>query len=85
MEIVTEQKVLTPDELQTLKNIQNDTQSLISELGEIELIKIQLDNRKEECKITLSKITEIESTFKKELHSKYGDVNINPTTGEITS
>ena len=85
METVTENKVLTTEELQTLKNIQNDTQSLISELGEIELIKIQLESRREECKVILIDITKRETTFKEELHSKYGVVGINPTTGEITS
>ena len=50
METVTENKVLTQEELQTLKTIQEETQSLIFELGEIELINIQLNNRKEKAK-----------------------------------
>ena len=41
MPIVTEKKFLTTEELQTLKTIQNGTQSVILELGEIELLKIQ--------------------------------------------
>ena len=46
METVTENQVLTEEELQTLKTIQEETQALIAELGEIELIKIQLENRR---------------------------------------
>jgi hypothetical protein len=38
METVTENKVLNQEELQTLKSIQEQTQSIIIELGEIELI-----------------------------------------------
>jgi hypothetical protein len=42
METVTENQVITQDELQTLQLIQEETQALLTELGEIELIKIKL-------------------------------------------
>jgi hypothetical protein len=45
MSIVTEKKFLTEEELQTLQKIQSQTKLLINELGEIELIKLQLENR----------------------------------------
>ena len=50
METVTENKVLNQEELQTLKTIQDETQTVIMELGEIELIQIQLNERKEKVK-----------------------------------
>ena len=37
METVTEKQVMSQEEIQTLSNIQNNTQQLIYELGEIEL------------------------------------------------
>ena len=67
METVTENKVLTQDELQTLKSIQEQTQSIIIELGEIELIQLQLNERKEKAKEYLSEVSSKEQNFTKEV------------------
>ena len=85
METVTENKVLNKEELQTLKAIQEETQSLILELGEIELIKIQLGDRKEKSKEYLSELSQKEQDFTQSIFEKYGKVSINPSTGEINS
>jgi hypothetical protein len=85
METVTENKVLTQEELQTLKTIQEETQSLILELGEIELIKIQLEDRKTKAKEYLSELSQKEQDFTQSIFKKHGKVSINPSTGEINS
>ena len=87
MAIVTnkeEKKFLTKEELETLKNIQSQTQSLILELGEIEMTKIQLENRHEDAKIFLNELTNREKELTKSIFKKYGKCNIEPETGEIT-
>ena len=84
METVTENKVLTQEELQTLKTIQEETQALIGELGEIELIKIQLENRRKRAEDFLIELEEKEKSFTNSVIETYGRVNINPQTGEIT-
>ena len=84
METVTENKVLAQEELQTLKTIQEETQALIAELGEIELIKIQLENRRKRAEDFLIELEEKEKTFTNSILEKHGRVNINPQTGEIT-
>ena len=84
METVTENKVLTQEELQILKTIQEETQALIAELGEIELIKIQLENRRKRAENFLSELETKEKDFTGSVLEKYGRVNINPQTGEIT-
>jgi hypothetical protein len=84
MSIVTEKKFLTTEELQTLKTIQKSTQSLILELGEIELSKIQLENRYQDAKTYLANLSNQEKDFTQSLFETYGKVNINPETGEIT-
>jgi hypothetical protein len=84
MSIVTEKKFLTTEELQTLKTIQNGTQTLILELGEIELRKIQLENRYQDAKAYLDNLSNQEREFNKSLSETYGKVTINPETGEIT-
>jgi hypothetical protein len=84
MSIVTEKQFLTQEELQTLKNIQNQTQSLILELGEIEMIKLQIEARHQNAKQFLSDLSQSESDFTQSIFEKYGKANINPENGEIT-
>jgi hypothetical protein len=84
METVTENKVLTQEELQTLNTIQEETQALINELGEIELVKIQLENRRKRAEEFLTILEEKEKTFTQNIIQQYGKVNLNPQTGEIT-
>jgi hypothetical protein len=83
METVTENQVLTQEELQVLNSIQEETQALIYELGEIELIKLQLDERKNQSKNMLDELRVKEQTFNQDIITKYGKVNINTNTGEI--
>jgi hypothetical protein len=56
MSIVTEQKFLSEEELTSLKKIQTNTQALIAELGEIELVKLQLENRHNAAKTFLNEL-----------------------------
>ena len=63
MSIVTnkeEKKFLTKEELKTLKEIQTQTQSLILELGEIEMVKLQTEKRHEVAKSFLNELTDRE-------------------------
>ena len=84
MSIVSEKKFLTEEELTTLKEIQSNTRALISELGEIELIKLQVENRHNTAKQFLSDLSTKEKEFTDSIFTKYGRVNINPEDGEIT-
>lgn len=84
MSIVTEKtQVLTPEELQTLKDLQAKTQALIQELGEIELSRLQLNSRYETAKDFLEELQDSELEYTKKLSEKYGKSQINPETGEI--
>ena len=87
MSIVTnkeEQKFLTEEELKNLKDIQTQTQSLILELGEIEMTKLQLEKRHEVAKSFLDDLSNREQNLTKLVSEKYGKCNINPETGKIT-
>ena len=83
MPIVTEQKFLTEEEKTILLEIRQNTQSLIAELGEIELIKLQLEDRHNSAKTFLNDLKTKEKEFSKSVFDKYGKVNLNPETGEI--
>lgn len=85
MGIVTEKKFLTQEEIQSLKQIQFQTQSLILELGEIEMVKIQLENRHQLAKQTLNDLSNQEKSFTQAIFETYGKCSIDPETGEITN
>jgi hypothetical protein len=85
MGIVSEKKFLTEEEKNTLVEIQQKTQVLILELGEIEMIKLQIENRHQTAKSYLYELSTKEEDFNKTLVEKYGKASINPETGEITT
>jgi ribosome-binding ATPase YchF (GTP1/OBG family) len=85
MGIVSEKKFLTKEELKSLKEIQEKTQSVVIELGEIELYKIRLEERYNTVKEFLNEMKNIEENFSKLVTDKYGKINLDPKTGEITN
>jgi hypothetical protein len=84
MPIVTEKNVLTKEELETLHLLQQDFQNLQFELGEIEIIKIQIEERYENVKKTLKETQTKELSFTKSIKEKYGDISLNVETGEFS-
>jgi len=76
-------KFLEKEELKSLKSIQTETQAIILELGEIEMIKIQLEKRKNKAKSFLEELEKREKDFTDSIFQKYGKINLNPETGEI--
>ena len=52
-------------------------------MGEVELFKLQLEQRHEDAKKTLNDIKIQEQEFNQLIFEKYGKVSINPETGEI--
>ena len=85
METVTEKKFLGKEEIEKLQLIQEKTNAIILELGEIELVKLQIDNRYSEAKNFLQDLTIEEKDFTDLLNEKYGNVSINPENGEINN
>jgi hypothetical protein len=85
MPIVTEKNVLTKEELETLRLLQQDFQNLQFELGEIEIIKIQIEERYENVKKTLKETQTKELSFTKSIKEKYGDISLNVETGEFST
>jgi len=82
--VMENKKSLTQEEKSKLEEIQNQTKQLILELGEIEMIKIQIDNRYNQAKDFLEDISNKEHELTNSLFKKYGKVNINPETGDFT-
>ena len=84
MGIVTEKNVITQEELNELQNHLNKSQTLTLELGEIELIKLQLEVRYEEAKKILAELTKKEQEMNKAITNKYGKISLDYKTGEYT-
>ena len=77
MGIVTEKNVIIQEHL-------NQSQTLTLELGEIELIKLQLEERYEKAKKTLAELTKKEQKMNETITNKYGKISLDYKTGEYT-
>ena len=84
MGIVTEKNVITQEELNELQEHLNQSQTLTLELGEIELVKLQLEIRYEAAKKLLTELTEKEQKINKAITDKYGKISLDYKTGEYT-
>jgi len=84
MPIVPQKTVLTQEELDTLRSLQQQFQTIQFELGEIEVVKISLEERYENAKKSLSETNQKEIDFSNSLKEKYGDISLNVETGEFS-
>ena len=78
-----EKQVLTQEEIQSLKNIQNNQLLLIEQLGTLEYRILILEKEKQKLKQTLQNQLETEEQIGKHLQQKYGDGSINLEKGEF--
>lgn len=78
-------KKLQQQELQQIKTIQENTQSVILELGQIELLKLELEDRVENAKAFLKQLREEEKTLAEFLESTYGKGSIDLEKGQFTA
>jgi chromosome segregation ATPase len=74
---------LTEEELKTIKEIQEQNQALALELGNLELTKIQVENRYDELVEFYNQLKEKEQELGKQLSDKYGNGTINLELGEF--
>ena len=78
-----ENKVLTQEEIQSLKTIQTNQSNLVQSLGTVEYRIQLLELDKQTLKVQLQKQIEEETKVAKELQEKYGDGNIDLEKGEF--
>ena len=74
---MSEVKKLTSEELQTVKDIKQEYNTLVFELGELEIKKLQLIETQKVLSNKEAKVTN-------DLTEKYGPGTINIETGEIS-
>ena len=80
-----EKTVLTTDELQSLKNFQSTRNQIINDFGIIEFQIQELKTQKEMLVKALANLKAEETKVSQELQEKYGEGNIDLTSGEFVS
>jgi hypothetical protein len=78
-----ETKVLTPEELKALKDLQFKQDQLIVALGNVEYRMTLLDKQKLNLKIQIEDLEKSNLELGAQLTEKYGNGNLNLETGEI--
>jgi hypothetical protein len=78
-----ENQKLTQEELATLKELQQNGQTVIEELGQIEFAKFSLEQRRAKTEQFLTDLQKQEQEFVQTITNKYGIGSINPETGEF--
>lgn len=80
-----ETKVLTQDELQQIKDLQQEKSVLVEQFGIIEYSIQDLKQQKQSLNSALSDLKQKEIDLGKMLQERYGDGTINVEKGEFTS
>ena len=80
-----ENKVLTPEELSKLQELDNKRGQLVEQFGIIEINIQDLELQKNQLIEELSKLKAAELDLGGLLQQKYGDGNIDLSTGEVIS
>jgi len=75
---------LQEQELQELKDFQAQSETLISQLGQLSFRKLQLEREEQFLKQQYTQIISSEAELSKKLKETYGDIQIDLKTGEIT-
>ena len=78
-----EKVFITEEEKQTLSSLQQEADSLVISLGQIEFQIQSLSIQKETLKNSISQLQVKQNKFGQELQNKYGNGNIDPSTGEF--
>jgi hypothetical protein len=79
-----ETKVLSQEEIQSLKNLQLNQSLLITSLGDLEYQIELLTLRRQNIKNEIKNQIEEETKISKELNEKYGEGSIDLEKGEFT-
>jgi len=78
-----ENQKLTQEELTTLQELQQNGRIVIEELGQIEVAKFSLEQRRTKAEQFLQDIQKQEQEFVQNITNKYGIGSVNPETGEF--
>jgi orotidine-5'-phosphate decarboxylase len=75
---------LEEQELKDLIDFQEKSETLIGRLGQLQFKKLQIEKEEEYLKQQYEQIVSSEIEISSKLKEKYGDINIDIKTGDIT-
>ena len=78
-----ENKKLTQEELSQIETIKQKSQAIVQELGQIELLKVNLKDRKDNALAYLQELKQEEIDLAKALEESYGKGTIDLEKGEF--
>ena len=76
---------LEQQELNDLKQLSQDQDAFIFQLGQVQYSRIRLDEEEAALKQQIDALREREKEFADKISTKYGKVNVDIETGEISS
>ena len=79
-----ETKKLSQEQLQQIKSIQQKNQAVVQELGQIEILKLQLKKRQQTAQQYLEDLLQEQQTVAQEIEDTFGKGSIDIETGEFT-
>jgi len=79
-----ENKKLTQEELQQIETVKQKSQAVVQELGQIELLKLNLKSRRENALAFLEELKQEEKALAEALEAAYGKGTIDLEKGEFT-
>ena len=81
---MSEEKVLSQEEIDNIKEVRENYQILIENVGEVEIAIMNLNIKKKNYAKELEKIQQKEKEIAEELEKKYGKGNVSLETGRFT-
>lgn len=78
-----EKTFITEEEKNTLANLQQEADNLVINLGQIEYQIQSLQIQKDSLKKSIEQYQKNQAEFGNQLQTKYGNGNIDPSTGEF--
>ncbi len=77
-------KKLTQEELSQIETVKQKSQAIIQELGQLELLRLDLRSRKDNALTFLEELKQEEKELAQALETAYGKGTINLEKGEFT-
>ena len=81
---MSEVKTVTPEELQELKNLRDESDRFVINLGQIQYQRILLDAQEKQFSEALLSLKGVEKQLTDKLIEKYGNVTVDIETGTIS-
>ena len=81
---IKESQKFTPEELEKVQDLQLKIQKITTQMGQLYMTKIRIEDQEKVLRAQLNSIEEEERNIAKDLTNKYGKGSLNTDSGEFT-